>query len=152
MIGIFNRSQYEDVLIGKVRKLAPASKIEARYDEINSFEKLLSDNNIVILKFMLHISKKEQGARLQERLDDPLKRWKFNAGDLEDRKLWTQYMAAYETALKRCSTDYAPWRVIPSDRKWLRNALIARIVRGTLEKMAPEPRQPDWDPKSFKIE
>jgi PPK2 family polyphosphate:nucleotide phosphotransferase len=151
MIGIFNRSHYEDVLVVKVRELAPAHAIEQRYEQINAFEKHLSENGVVILKFMLHISKKEQGERLQERLDDPRKHWKFNAGDLEDRKLWPAFMDAYETALTRCSTKHAPWRVIPADHKWRRNAIIARIVRGALEEMDPQPRQPDWDPKSFKI-
>jgi PPK2 family polyphosphate:nucleotide phosphotransferase len=151
MIGIFNRSHYEDVLVAKVRSLAPAAAIEQRYDQINSFEKHLTENGVTILKFMLHISKAEQAERLQERLDDPAKRWKFNAGDLEDRKLWSEYMAAYEIALSRCSTKHAPWRVIPADKKWRRNAIIARIVRGVLEEMDPQPRASDLDPKQFKI-
>jgi polyphosphate kinase 2 (PPK2 family) len=100
---------------------------------------------------MLHISKAEQAERLQERLDDPLKHWKFNPSDLDDRKLWSDYMQAYETALTRCSTEHAPWRVIPADKKWRRNAIIASIVRGTLEDMNPQPRKPSFDPKSFKI-
>jgi PPK2 family polyphosphate:nucleotide phosphotransferase len=151
IIGIFNRSHYEDVLIGRVRKLAPADAIEQRYEQINAFEKMLVENGTTILKFMLHISKDEQAERLQERLDDPLKQWKFNPGDLEDRKLWADYMSAYEIALSRCSTAHAPWRVIPADKKWRRNAVIASIVRGTLEAMNPQPRKPDFDPKSFKI-
>ncbi len=152
MIGIFNRSHYEDVLVVKVRKLAPPAAIEQRYAQINAFEKQLTENNVVILKFMLHISKDEQKGRLEERLDDPVKRWKFNPGDLEDRKLWDQYMRAYETALHRCSTKEAPWRIVPGDKKWRRNAIIARIVRGTLEAMNPEPREPNFDPKAFVIE
>src|SRR6185436_17966340 len=116
-IGIFNRSHYEDVLIGRVRKLAPADEIEARYDQINAFEKILSQNGTTILKFMLHISKKEQGERLQARLDEHKSRWKFNPGDLEDRKLWKQFAAAYELMLDRCSTAWAPWHVIPADHK-----------------------------------
>ena len=152
MIGIFNRSHYEDVLVVKVHNLAPAKAIEQRYDQINAFEQHLTENGVTILKFMLHISKKEQAQRLQERVDDPVKRWKFNAADLEDREAWDEFMAAYETALERCSTKHAPWRVIPADHKWRRNAIIARIVRGALEEMDPEPRQPDWDPKSFVIE
>lgn len=152
MIGIFNRSHYEDVLIGKVRKLAPAADIEKRYEQINAFEQHLSDNGVTILKFMLHISKSEQGKRLRERLEDPGKQWKFNPDDLEDRKLWDDYMAAYETMIARCSTPWAPWRVVPSDKKWRRNAVVARIVRGALEDMHPEPRMPGFDPKRFTID
>jgi polyphosphate kinase 2 (PPK2 family) len=152
MIGVFNRSHYEDVLVGKVRKLAPPKAIEQRYEQINAFEKHLIENDVTILKFMLHISKDEQKQRLEERLDDPVKRWKFNPGDLEDRALWPDFIKAYETMLARCSTPHAPWRIIPGDKKWRRNALIARIVRGTLEDMNPEPRQPSFDPKDFKIE
>ncbi|MEQ1870798.1 MAG: PPK2 family polyphosphate kinase [Vicinamibacterales bacterium] len=152
MIGIFNRSHYEDVLAVKVRKLAPATDIARRYRQINAFEKHLTENGITILKFMLHISKKEQGARLRERLEDPDKQWKFNPGDLDDRKLWNDYIAAYQTTLARCSTAHAPWRLIPSDKKWRRNAIVARIVRGTLEAMNPQPRRPGYDPAQFTIE
>jgi len=151
-IGVFNRSHYEDVLIGRVRKFAPKDEIEARYDQINAFEKILSENGTTILKFMLHISKKEQGERLQERLDEAKSRWKFNPSDLDDRKLWDDYQAAYEIMLDRCSTAWAPWFVIPADRKWARNAAIAAIVRATLEKMDPRYPKPPWDPKSFKVD
>jgi PPK2 family polyphosphate:nucleotide phosphotransferase len=150
-IGVFNRSHYEDVLVGRVRKLAPLKEIEARYDQINAFEKILAENGTRTLKFMLHISKKEQAERLQERLDERKSRWKFNPGDLEDRKLWDEYQAAYELMLDRCSTEWAPWYVIPSDRKWARNAAIAAIVRATLEDMNPRYPEPAWDPKSFKV-
>jgi PPK2 family polyphosphate:nucleotide phosphotransferase len=150
-IGIFNRSHYEDVLIGRVRQLAPKPDIERRYDQINGLEKTLVENGTTILKFMLHISKEEQAERLQERLDERKSQWKFNPGDLEDRKLWDQYVAAYEIMLHRCSTEWAPWHVIPADRKWARNAAIAAIVRETLEKMDPKYPKPSWDPKSFKI-
>jgi PPK2 family polyphosphate:nucleotide phosphotransferase len=151
-IGTFNRSHYEDVLIGRVRKLAPKDDIDARYGQINAFEKILSENGTTVLKFMLHISKKEQGERLQERLDEPKSRWKFNPSDLDDRKLWDDYQQAYEIMLDRCSTSWAPWFVIPSDRKWARNAAIAAIVRATLEKMNPRYPKPPWDPKSFVID
>jgi len=151
MIGVFNRSHYEDVLVAKVRELAPAEAIEQRYEQINAFERHLSENNVTILKFMLHISKDEQRERLQARLDDPAKHWKFNAGDLEDRKLWDKFACAYETVLDRCSTEHAPWRVIPSDKKWRRNVLIAAIVRGTLEDMNPQYPKVDWKPEDFKI-
>jgi len=150
-IGIFNRSHYEDVLVARVRKLAPEDEIERRYDQINGFEKILAENGTTILKFMLHISKKEQRERLQARLDEPESRWKFNPSDLDDRKLWDKFMAAYELALDRCSTDWAPWHVIPADHKWARNAAIAAIVRETLEEMDPKYPKPDWDPKSFVI-
>ena len=151
-IGIFNRSHYEDVLVGRVRKLAPVDEIERRYDQINAFEKMLTDNGTTILKFMLHISRKEQGERLQARLDEPDSRWKFDPRDLEDRKLWSEYQAAYEIMLDRCSTSWAPWHVIPADRKWARNCAVAAIVRETLEAMSPRYPKPDWDPKDFKVE
>jgi PPK2 family polyphosphate:nucleotide phosphotransferase len=151
-IGIFNRSHYEDVLVGRVRKLAPAEEIERRYDQINAFERMLTENGTTVLKFMLHISRKEQGERLQSRLDEPKSRWKFNPGDLDDRKLWTEYQAAYDIMLKRCSTPWAPWHVIPADRKWARNAAIAAIVRETLEAMDPQYPKPEWGPKDFKVD
>jgi PPK2 family polyphosphate:nucleotide phosphotransferase len=150
-IGIFNRSHYEDVLIGRVRKLAPAAEIEARYGQINAFEKILTENGTTILKFMLHISKKEQAERLKERLAERKSQWKFNPSDLEDRKLWNRYQQAYEIMLQRCSTAHAPWHVIPADHKWARNAIIAQIVRATLETMNPQYPRPPWNPRSFKI-
>jgi len=150
-IGIFNRSHYEDVLIGRVRKLAPKEEIKKRYDQINAFEKILSENGTRILKFMLHISKKEQRERLQARLDEPQSRWKFNPSDLDDRKLWDKFQAAYELMLDKCSTEWAPWHVIPADHKWARNAAIAAIVREALEEMNPQYPKPDWDPKSFVV-
>lgn len=151
VIGVFNRSQYEDVLVVKVRSLASRAVVEKRYEQINAFEKHLTDNGTTVLKFMLNISKDEQRERLQARLDDPEKNWKFNAGDLEDRKLWDDYQKAYEVALERCSTEHAPWRVVPSDRKWQRNAIISQIVRKTLEDMAPKYPKPDWKASDFKI-
>jgi PPK2 family polyphosphate:nucleotide phosphotransferase len=150
-IGIFNRSHYEDVLAARVRKLAPPRTIEARYEQINAFEKILSDNGTKILKFMLHLSKDEQAKRLQKRLDEAKSRWKFDPADIEDRKHWDDYQRAYEIMLARCSTDWASWHVIPADHKWARNAAIAAIVRATLEAMKPKYPKPDWDPKDFKI-
>jgi PPK2 family polyphosphate:nucleotide phosphotransferase len=150
-IGIFNRSHYEDVLVGRVRKLAPAEEIERRYEAINAFERMLTENGTVILKFMLHISRKEQGKRLQERLDEPNSRWKFDPRDLDDRKLWDDFQAAYEVMLHECSTPWAPWYVIPADRKWARNAAIAAVVRETLEAMNPQYPQPAWKPKDFRV-
>ena len=150
-IGLFNRSHYEDVLVAKVRKLVAKDVIEQRYDQINAFEQLLSETGTVVLKFMLHISKKEQSERLQQRLDDPEKNWKFNAGDLEDRKLWDDFQNAYEKALTKCSTKHAPWRVVPADRKWARNAIIATVVRDTLENMDLKfPKMP-WKAADFLI-
>jgi PPK2 family polyphosphate:nucleotide phosphotransferase len=150
-IGIFNRSHYESVLVEKVRGLAPAEAIEQRYDQINAFEKLLVENGTTILKFMLHISKAEQKERLQARLDDPAKNWKFNPGDLDDRKHWNDYQEAYETLLHRCSTSWAPWHIIPADRKWARNAAVAAVVKATLEAMDPRYPQVSWNPDDYKI-
>lgn len=151
-IGIFNRSHYEDVLVVKVKGLASPEAVARRYDEINAFEKQLSGNGTRILKFMLNISKREQAERLRERIAQPDKRWKFSLGDLEDRKLWTSYMKAYEIALTRCSTSHAPWHVIPADRNWVRNAVVSRIVRETLEEMNPQYPQPkDWDPAKIQV-
>jgi PPK2 family polyphosphate:nucleotide phosphotransferase len=132
-IGIFNRSHYEDVLVARVHNLVPRARIEARYDQINAFERHLAENDVTILKFYLHISKKEQKARLRARLDDPTKRWKFDPGDLAEREHWDDYVTAYRIALERCSTEWAPWFIVPADRKWYRNAVVARIVRSTLE-------------------
>jgi PPK2 family polyphosphate:nucleotide phosphotransferase len=152
LIGIFNRSHYEDVLVVKVKKFAAPEAIERRYEEINQFEKTLAQNGTRIVKFMLNISKDEQAKRLQERIAAPEKRWKFNPGDLDDRALWDDYMAAYEAMVGRCSTAHAPWHVIPSDRNWVRNGTIARIVRESLEEMNPQYPQPkDWDPAKIRI-
>ena len=150
-IGIFDRSHYEDVLVVKVRGFAPPEDIERRYDQINAFEKHLTENGTRILKFMLHISPEEQAERLRSRLAEPHKKWKFNPGDLEDRKLWPDFMKAYDDMVERCSTEHAPWYVIPSDSKSRRNAMIARIIRGTLEDMAPQYPDPGWDVDSFEI-
>ena len=151
-VSIFNRSHYEDVLIARVRSLAPLEAIEARYDQINDFERMLSENGTTILKFMLHISKDEQRRRLQRRLDRAKGRWKFQAGDLDDRRLWDAYQRAYEIALERCSTPWAPWRIIPADHKWARNAAIAAVVREALAEMDPHYPSVDWDPKDFTVE
>jgi PPK2 family polyphosphate:nucleotide phosphotransferase len=151
VIGVFNRSQYEDVLVVRVRGLAPADVVEKRYEQINAFEKHLTDTGTTVLKFMLNISKDEQRERLQARLDDPEKNWKFNASDLEDRKLWGDFQKAYQIALDRCSTEHAPWHVVPADRKWQRNAIIASVVRKTLEDLAPQYPKPAWKASDFTI-
>jgi PPK2 family polyphosphate:nucleotide phosphotransferase len=151
-IGIFNRSHYEDVLVARVRGLASPDDIVRRYEHINDFERMLCENGTTILKFMLHISKEEQRERLQARLDEPRSRWKFNPGDLDDRQHWDDYQKAYEIMLERCSTPHAPWYVIPADRKWVRNAVIAAAVRATLNIMDPQYPEPSWSPDQFEIE
>jgi PPK2 family polyphosphate:nucleotide phosphotransferase len=130
---IFNRSHYEDVLAVRVRQIVPEKVWRPRYQQINDFERLLSETGTTVLKFFLHISKEEQKERLQARLDTPEKRWKFRLGDLEDRALWDEYTAAYEEALARTSTDHAPWYVVPADRKWYRNLVIGTILVEALE-------------------
>lgn len=143
-IGIFNRSHYEDVLVARVRKLVPPAVWRARYAHINAFEKLLADSGVVILKFFLHISRDEQKARLQARLDDAEKNWKFRAGDLDDRALWTSYTAAYRDALRRCSTPHAPWYVVPADDKKVRNWVVAQVLVDALERLRLQyPKVPD---------
>ncbi len=151
-IGLFNRSHYEDVLVVRVRELAPPAVVEKRYAHINAFEQLLADNKVTIVKIFLHISKEEQRERLQERVDMPHKRWKFNAGDLEERKFWDAYMEAYEIAVNRCAAPHAPWYVVPADRNWYRNAVVARIIRTALERMDPRYPEPDFDPTSIRVE
>lgn len=137
-IGIFNRSHYEDVLVVRVHKLVPEAQWRKRYDQINAFEELLVEGGITLLKCFLHVSKDEQKERLQARLDDPDKRWKFNHGDLDERKLWDDYQRAYEDALTRCNTAHAPWYIVPADRKWYRNLVVSQILREALEKLNPK--------------
>ncbi len=132
-IVIFNRSHYEDVLVVRVHELVPQAVWQRRYDHINAFEKLLTDEGTTILKFYLHIDLDGQKERLQARLDDPQKQWKFASGDLAERKLWPQYIAAYEEMLEKTSTPYAPWYIIPANRKWYRNLLILQIIVETLK-------------------
>lgn len=137
-IGVFNRSHYEDVLVVRVHNLVPKQVCERRYDQINAFEKMLTDEGTTIVKFFLYISKDEQKKRLQERLDDPTKHWKFNPNDLKERALWDDYQNAYEDVLNKTSTDYAPWYVIPANRKWYRNIIVARIAHETLKNLNPK--------------
>lgn len=148
-VGIFDRSHYEDVLVVRVRELAPPGEVEKRYEQINAFEKHLSENGTVVLKFMLNIGYEEQGVRLKERLEETHKLWKFNPVDLDDRARWPQFMAAYQLALQRCSTRHAPWYIIPSDSRTRRNAAIARLVRGALEGMDLKWKDPGLKPESF---
>lgn len=138
MIGIFNRSHYEDVLVVRVHNIVPEAVWSRRYEQINEFEQLLTENGTVILKFYLHITKDEQARRLQARLDDPDKRWKFSKGDLKERLLWDDYQAAYTAALSKCSTAEAPWYVIPANHKWYRNYVIANILVETLKNLNPQ--------------
>lgn len=144
-IGIFNRSHYEDVLIVRVHGWASPEVIEARYDQINDFERLLTSTGTRIVKFMLHISKDYQLSRLRRRLERPDKHWKFNPGDLEERALWYDYQEAYEVALQRTSTAAAPWYVVPAENRWYRNLLIAQTIVDTLEDMNPSFPAPDFD-------
>lgn len=137
VIGVFNRSHYEDVLAVRVRNLVPESRWVKRYEHINDFEKMLSEEGTTIVKLFLHISKEEQRERLQSRLDDPEKNWKFRSGDLEDRELWDDYITAFEAMLSRTSTDHAPWYVIPANRKWYRNLVVSWILIETLGSMNP---------------
>jgi PPK2 family polyphosphate:nucleotide phosphotransferase len=137
MIGIFNRSQYEDVLITRVHDEISARETVRRYKEINDFERELAHNGTTIVKFFLLISKDEQRRRLQARLDDPQKQWKFNPADLVERKLWDRYSKAFADAFSATSTKHAPWYVIPADHKWYRNYLVAKIVAATLKNMRP---------------
>ncbi len=134
-IGIFNRSHYEDVLIVRVHELVPKSQWELRYDQINDFERMLTDNGVHIVKFLLYIDKKEQARRFRLRLEDPSKNWKFSAADVKEREYWDRYIDAYEAVLRKCSTKHAPWYVIPANRKWFRNLAISQIVLETLESM-----------------
>lgn len=138
MIAVFNRSQYEEVLIVRVKQLVPKEVWEQRYEMINQFEEILARSGTRIIKFYLHISKDEQKERLQARLDEPDKRWKFSKGDLDDRALWGAYQDAFEDAINRCSTTYAPWYVIPANHKWARDVMVARTVLKTLEEMHPQ--------------
>ncbi len=132
-IAIWNRSHYEDVLVVRVHELVPRTVWEARYDHINAFEKLLADEGTAIVKFFLHISRDEQKKRLQQRLHDPRKQWKFNHGDIEERKRWEEYHEAYEAVLSRTSTPQAPWIIVPADHKWFRNLVVASVLVKTLQ-------------------
>ncbi len=153
-IGIFNRSHYEDVLITRVHGLISYKAVKQRFNQIKEFEELLSESGTVILKFFLHISKDEQKKRLEERINNPEKRWKFNTGDLEERKFWRDYQNAFEAMLAATSTDAAPWHIVPANRKWYRNLVIAHHVVKALEsmKLKTPPPPADINFKTLKIE
>jgi len=142
-IGIFNRSHYEDVIVVRVRKLVPKEVWKDRYAQINAFEKLLAHGGLTFVKCFLHISRDEQRERLEARLRDPTKQWKLGPDDLEDRKRWPDFQKAYDDALTQCNTEHAPWHIVPADRKWYRNLVVARLVRQTLERL--DPRFPPFD-------
>ena len=144
-IGVFNRSHYEDVLVVRVHGIVPRRVWSRRYEQINAFERHLADEGTTILKFFLYIDRDEQARRFQARLDDPSKRWKFRLGDIEERKRWDDYIAAYEDMLGRCSTDDAPWYVIPANRKWFRNLAVAEILGDTLADLKPRYPEPQED-------
>ncbi len=148
-IGIFNRSHYEDVLVVRILKIVPKEVWKARFDQINAFEKILSENGVVILKFFLHISKDEQAERFRERLADPTKIWKFNPGDLDMREKWDEFMNAYEDVLEKCTTAHAPWTIVPADRKWYRNLVVAKKIAKTLESL--DLKYPDPPPGLEKV-
>ncbi|MFT4219588.1 MAG: polyphosphate kinase 2 family protein [Microbacterium sp.] len=144
-IGVFDRSHYEDVLIGRVRSLAPADEIERRYGAINDFEKRLADAGVRIVKVMLHISSDEQKARLMDRLTRPDKNWKYNPADVDERALWSQYMDAYQTVFERTSTEWAPWHVVPANRKWYARLAVQHLLLEALEGIGPSWPAADFD-------
>ena len=150
-IGVFNRSHYEDVLIVRVLKLQPVPVWRARYDQINAFEKHLAANGMVVLKFFLHISRAEQAERLKARIADPRKNWKFQPDDLKMRAHWAKFQKAYEDAINCCSTHYAPWHVVPANRKWYRDYVIAKTVVKALEGMRLRWPKPHEDLAKFRI-
>jgi PPK2 family polyphosphate:nucleotide phosphotransferase len=149
-IGIFNRSHYEDVLVVRVRGLVPRAVWAKRYQQINDFERVLAENGVTILKFFLHISRDEQKERLLARLEDLSKQWKFKEGDLGERELWDSYTAAYRDALRKCSTPWAPWYVVPADKKKVRDYLVAEAVVNTLTRMKPRYPKLEGDVEKLK--
>ncbi len=151
-IGIFNRSHYEDVLVPRVHGLVPKSVWKARYRQINDLERSLAESGTVILKFFLHISKDEQKRRFEERLNDPRKYWKFALGDIEERKLWDEYRRAYEVLLTKCSTRWAPWTIVPADRKWYRNLVVAETTVRALRDLDMSYPLPSFDRSKVVIE
>ena len=151
-IRIFNRSHYEDVLVVRVRNLVPPEVWERRYDHIREFERMLADEGTIILKFFLHISKDEQARRLQARLDDPEKHWKFSPADLEERELWDAYQEAFQVALARTSTPSAPWYAVPANSKWYRNLVVARVLVDTLERLEMRFPESKMDLEGIRVE
>ncbi len=150
-IGVFNRSHYEDVLVVRVMKLQPREVWFSRYEQINSFEKYLRQNNVILLKFFLHISKDEQAKRLEARLDDPVKNWKFSTNDLKARGYWNDYQAAYADMLHRCSTEHCPWHIVPANHKWYRDYVVAKVVVKAMEGLKMKWPKPLVDLSKIKI-
>ncbi len=151
-IGVFNRSHYEDVLVVRVRQLAEPAVWRKRFDHINAFEKLLSDEGTVVVKFLLHISRDYQRKRLQRRLDRPDKHWKFDPSDLAERSRWDAYQQAFDEALTRCSTPWAPWYIVPAERRWYRNLIVAGVLVEHLEALNMQYPQPRIDPATIRID
>jgi PPK2 family polyphosphate:nucleotide phosphotransferase len=151
MIGLWNRSHYEDVLVVRVHKLVPKKAWKARYEQINAFEKILTENGTTIVKFMLHISKDEQKKRLEARVENPKKRWKFLPGDLVERGFWDDYQEAYEDAINCCATGHAPWYIVPANHKWARDLAIVEVVLRVLQKMKPGYPKIRFDPAAVRI-
>jgi PPK2 family polyphosphate:nucleotide phosphotransferase len=151
-IGIFNRSHYEDVLVVRVHKMVPKPVWRERFDQINRFEQLISDLGTRVLKFYLHIDRDEQRRRLQARLDDAAKRWKFSPSDVTERRLWGEYEEAYDDVLSKSSTECAPWHIVPANKKWYRNLVVARTIVKALEEMDPRPPQIDFDPSKIQLD
>ncbi len=150
-IGVFNRSHYEDVLIARVASLVPDRVWKKRFDHVNHFEQMLSDEGCTILKFYLHVSKDYQEERLQRRLDLPEKHWKFNPADLVERERWAAYQRAFQTVFSRTTKKHAPWFVVPSERRWYRDLVIAQTVCDTLDRMNPQPPEPTFDPEEIEL-
>jgi PPK2 family polyphosphate:nucleotide phosphotransferase len=151
-IGIFNRSHYEDVLVVRVHGLVPRSVWSKRYRQINEFERMLSENGVTIVKFLLYIGKDEQAKRFQERLDKKKKNWKFSPDDLKEREYWDAYIEAYDEVLEKCNTDYAPWYIIPANHKWFRNLAVAQILVETMEAMKLRYPKPAADLSGIRFE
>jgi len=150
-IGIFNRSQYEDVVAVRVRQLAPPDTWQGRFEHINAFERLLASEGTIVLKFFLHISEAYQKERLQRRLDRADKHWKFDPGDLDDRGRWDPFMEAYSESIQRCSTDHAPWYVVPAERRWFRDLVVMQTVVDKLDSLRMDYPEPDFDPAKIEI-
>jgi PPK2 family polyphosphate:nucleotide phosphotransferase len=150
-IGVFNRSHYEDVLVVRVKHIVPKDRWRRRYQHIHEFERMLVEEGTAIVKLFLHISKDEQRARLQDRIDKPEERWKFRISDLTERALWDDYMTAFRDAMRATSTDGAPWFVVPGDRKWVRNLAVARILRDALEAIDPRYPEPEEGIEGFVV-
>jgi PPK2 family polyphosphate:nucleotide phosphotransferase len=151
-IGIFNRSHYEDVLVVRVHSLVPEEIWSQHYQQINDFEKMLVESGTIVLKFFLHISKDEQKARLESRIIDPTKHWKVMESDVRERAYWDDYMQAYEVMLQKCSTDWAPWHVIPANKKWYRNLVITECIVDTLKKLDMKYPEPAIDITKLRID